>query len=73
MSPDKNKIEFITAMIGAFAHQSQLTRQQAYRYIQRFQGIEFLEKHYEIIHTLDFNEALSYLTRYCYKKGGSII
>ena len=39
MSPDKKKIEFITAMIGAFAHQSQLTRQQAYRYIQRFQGI----------------------------------
>ena len=73
MSPDKNKIEFITAMIGAFAHQSQLTRQQAYRYIQRFQGIEFLKKHYEIIHTLDFKEALSYLTSYCYKKGGSII
>ena len=73
MSPDKNKIEFIAAMIGAFAHQSQLTRQQAYRYIQRFQGIEFLKKHYEIIHTLDFKEALSYLTSYCYKKGGSII
>ena len=73
MTPDKNKIEFITAMIGAFAHQSQLTRQQAFRYLQRFQGIEFLKKHYEIIHTLDFKEALSYLTSYCCKKGGSIV
>lgn len=72
MSNIKGKVEFITAMIDAFAQQNSLNKQQAYRYIRRFRGIDFLVQHYEAIRTLDFKEALSYLTLYCQRQGGAI-
>ena len=49
-----------------------LNKQQAYRYIRRFRRIDFLVQHYEAIRTLDFKEALSYLTLYCQRQGGAI-
>ena len=72
MSNIRDKVEFIAAMIDAFAQRNSLNKQQAYRYIRRFHGIDFLEQHYEAIHTLDFQEALSYLTLYCQRQGGAI-
>lgn len=42
MSNIKGKVKFITAMIDAFAQQNSLNKQQAYRYIRRFRGIDFL-------------------------------
>lgn len=72
MSNIKGKVEFITAMIDAFAQQNSLNKQQAYRYIRRFRRIDFLVQHYEAIRTLDFKEALSYLTLYCQRQGGAI-
>ena len=72
MSNIIGKVKFITAMIDAFAQQNSLNKQQAYRYIRRFRRIDFLVQHYEAIRTLDFKEALSYLTLYCQRQGGAI-
>ena len=47
MSNIRDKVEFIAAMIDAFAQRNSLNKQQAYRYIRRFHGIDFLEQHYE--------------------------
>ena len=43
MSNIRDKVEFIAAMIDAFAQRNSLNKQQAYRYIRRFHGIDFLE------------------------------
>lgn len=73
MSYIKDKAEYITTMIDAFAQRNNLSRQQSYRYINRFHGIEFLDEHYDAIHTLDFKEALSDLILFCRRQGGAII
>ena len=37
-----NRIEYVVACIGAFAQRYNLSNQQAYAYLRRFTGIDFL-------------------------------
>ena len=37
-----NRIEYIVACVGAFAQQYNLSNMQAYAYLRRFTGIDFL-------------------------------
>ena len=64
--------EYIIVMIGEFAKKFNLTENQAFRYLKFHQGISFLQDHYEIIHTLDFKEALESVTLYCRNSGGKL-
>ncbi|MEG0701519.1 MAG: DUF3791 domain-containing protein, partial [Muribaculaceae bacterium] len=50
----KDKVEYIIAVISEFAEKHSLSTAQAYRYLERFQGIEFVEKFYVVEHTLSF-------------------
>ena len=68
----RNKAEFVTMIIDALSKKQGFSRQQAYRYLHNFKGIEFLDQHYEIIHTLDFKEALDSLLLYCRRQGGAV-
>lgn len=42
-----NKIEYIIAVVSEFAKAYSLNDSQAYRYLERFKVIDFLDKHYE--------------------------
>ena len=68
----RNKVEFIVIVIGEFAKKKQLTDAQAFPYLQRFNGISFLNKHYDIAHTLDIREVVDDITAYCRRHGGAI-
>lgn len=69
----KNKVEYIVAVINDFAKAHSLTTMQAYRYLERFQGIDFVDKFYNIEHTLSFEDVIEDLTVYCARKGGSLV
>lgn len=69
----KNKAEYIVASINEFARRHQLTEVQAFRYLQRFEGIKLLERFYEVMHTLSFNDTTEYLTAFCHRNGGKLI
>ena len=73
MEEIRNIAEYVTVMIDAFSKRHGLTVQQSYRYISRFHGIDFLQRNYEAIHTLDFEEALEGLTLFCHRNGGNLI
>lgn len=62
--------EYIIALVNEFADKFDLTDRQAYNYIRRHRGINFIEEYYGIIHTLDFNEAVESVATYCRKNGG---
>ena len=62
--------EYIIALVNEFAKRYSLTEKQAYRYIRAHKGIAFIEQHYGIMHTLDFNEAVESVALYCRKTGG---
>lgn len=65
-------IEYIVAVVSEFASKYNLTDQQAYRYINFHNGINFLKDNYGIIHTLDFDEAVESVAMFCRKSGGKL-
>ena len=63
-------IEYIIALINEFSKRYGLTEKQAYRYIRIHKGIAFIEEHYDIMHTLSFEDAVDGVALYCRKSGG---
>lgn len=68
----KNRIEYIVVCVSEFAKRFKLTNQQAYAYLRRFTGIEFLNEYYEVEHTQSIESAVDDLQVLCYNKGGRI-
>ena len=62
------KIEYIIMLIKLFARHFGLSFQQAYRYVSIHQGIEYAEQHYNVLHTLSFEDQVEGLATYCHKK-----
>ena len=67
-----NRIEYIVACVGAFAQSYNLSNMQAYAYLRRFTGIDFLLDCYAAEHTLSIDDAVSDLQVICQRKGGRI-
>ena len=67
------KIEYIIMLIKLVARHFGLSFQQAYRYVSIHQGIEYAEQHYNVLHTLSFEDQVEGLATYCHKKGGTLI
>ncbi len=65
-------LEYIIALVDEFAKKFNLTDVQAYRYIRIHKGISFIEENYGIIHTLDFDEAVTSVVMYCRRTGGAL-
>lgn len=70
--PKREIIEYIIALIDEFAIRFGLTDRQAYRYIRFHNGISFIEDNYNVIHTLDFREAVESVALFCQKSGGRL-
>lgn len=68
----KDKVEYMVAFISEFAKAYSLTPNQAYRYLERYNAIDFLDKHYGIAHTQSFKDIVSDMAAYCRRFGGAI-
>lgn len=69
----RNKVEYIVIMIAEFAKAKHLTESQAFRYLQRFKAISFLDENYGIAHTLRMEDVINDITAYCRRHGGAIV
>ena len=67
-----DRIEYIVACVGAFAQRHKLTNSQAYAYLRRFSGIDFLLDCYAAEHTLSIEDAVSDLKIIFSREGGKI-
>lgn len=67
-----NKIEYVIACVGAFAQRFKLSNAQAYAYLRRYAGIDFLIDCYAAEHTLSIDDAVSDLRIICQRKGGKV-
>ena len=67
-----NRIEYVVACVGAFALRYNLSNMQAYAYLRRFTGIDFLLDCYAAEHTLSIDDAVSDLQVICQREGGKI-
>lgn len=68
----EKKVSYIIAVINEFAMAHTLNSQQAYRYLLRYKGLEFVDKYYDIEHTLSFEEVVEDLTDFCRRNGGAL-
>lgn len=64
--------EYIIALVNEFAKRYGLSDRQAYRYIRVHNGVAFIEQNYDIIHTLDFDDAVDSVVNYCRRSGGEL-
>lgn len=67
-----DRIEYVVACVGAFAQRHKLSNPQAYAYLRRFTGIDFLLDCYAAEHTLSIDDAVSDLQVICRREGGRI-
>lgn len=68
-----DKIEYIIMLVKLFARHYGLTFLQAYHYVSRHGGIEYAERHYNVLHTLTFDDQVEGLATYCHRKGGELL
>lgn len=69
---NQNKLKFIVALVAEFSRTYQLKQKQAFNYLHRFKGLDFLEKHYGIMHTQSFEDVIESLTAVCHRNGGQL-
>ena len=68
----EDKIGYIIAVVSEFAARFSLNSQQAYRYLDRFKGIDFVVKFYNVEHTQSFEDVVEDLAMICRKNGGAL-
>ena len=75
MATDKaiaDRIEYVVTCVGAFAQRFKISNRQAYAYLRRYTGIDFLLDCYGAEHTLSIDDAVSDLHVICKRNGGRI-
>ena len=72
MDSTHDVIEYVICCVGAFAKRFMLSNAQAYAYLRRFKGIDFLIDCYAAEHTLSIEDAVEDVVQLCKKHGGRI-
>lgn len=67
-----NLLNFIVVCISEFARRYRMHMRDAYIYLKKNKGIEFLKEFYDVEHTLSFDDVLDDLTVICKKNGGIV-
>lgn len=67
-----NKVELAIFVVDEFAKKYRLKFQQAFNYLCFHGGLQFLMQHYNIEHTLPFDDIVSDVALVCRNKGGEL-
>jgi hypothetical protein len=66
----QNKIRFVTYIIPEFARAYKMSRQEAYFYLKKYGGFDFLLEHWWALHTDNPFWAVRSMYEVCYQNGG---
>lgn len=69
---DINILNYIVVCISEFASRYEMHMRDAYVYLSRNKGIEFLKEFYDVEHTLSFEDVLDDLAAVCRRNGGTV-
>lgn len=69
---DKNILDFLVALVAEFASRFGITQDKAYNYIQKYNGLSYFFTHYDILHTLSFDDNVDGLIQVCANNGGTL-
>ena len=67
------KVPYVVLVIRKFAEYYSLQTRQAYEYLKRHGGIDFIDNCYEAEHLLSIDDAIEDLSVVCHNNGGGLI
>ena len=68
-----DKVEWVLILSLEFGRRFGLTLRQAFNYLSRYKGIEFIDQHYDYCHTQSFQSMVTDIADYCHRKGGGLV
>ena len=68
-----DKLEWTLIFVAEFGRKFGLTIKQAFNYLSRYQGIAFVENHYDYVHTQSFASMVNDIAEYCHSNGGALV
>ena len=69
----KDKLEWTVIFILEFGRKYGLTMKQAFNYLSRYKGIEFIDHNYGYVHTQSFASMVDDIAEYCHRHGGALV
>lgn len=69
----KDKLEWTIIFLLEFGRKYGLTMKQAFNYLSRFKGIDFIDRHYDYVHTQSFASMVNDIAEYCRRQGGELV
>jgi hypothetical protein len=69
----KDKMEWTIIFIREFGRKYGLSMKQAFNYLSRFKGIDFIDRHYDYVHTQSFASMVDDIAEYCHRHGGALV
>ena len=70
---ERQLLDYIVVCVSEFADRYGLHMKDAYAYLRRYKGIDFLHEFYDVEHTLSFDDVIDDLSEICRKNGGTIL
>lgn len=68
-----DKLEWTIIFVLEFGKRFGLTMIQAFNYLNRYQDIVFVDRHYDYVHTQSFSSMVDDIAEYCHRKGGALV
>lgn len=65
-------LDYIVVCISEFAEKYSMRMSDAYSYMEKHKGIDFLKEFYDVEHTLSFDDAIEDVSAICRKNGGDL-
>lgn len=69
---DHNTVGYVVALVSEFAARYSIMPRQAYTYLSRFKGLDYLYNHYNVLHTYSFEDAVDAVSEVCRHNGGKL-
>lgn len=66
------RLRYTIALVAEFAKKFNLGQRQAYNYMKRFKGLEYLHSFYDVLHTQSFEDAVNDISIICHRNGGKL-
>lgn len=65
-------LDYIVVCISEFAKRYKIRMSEAYSYMEKHKGLEFLREFYDVEHTLSFEDVMDDVSAICRKNGGTL-
>lgn len=69
---ETNRLKYTIALIAEFAKKFGIAQKQAFNYMQRFKGMEYLSQFYDVLHTQSFEDGIEAISIICNRNGGQL-